>query len=255
MMVHPTAAKGYTASSEVFVKGRPDYPPEVADWLRGDLALGPGKTVLDLGAGTGKFLPTLRATGASVVAVEPVDAMRARMIEQNPGVDAMAGSAEHIPVTDCSVDAVICAQSFHWFANQRAVIEIHRVLKPGAHLGLIWNVRDERVPWVADLTAIIEPYAYDAPRYHRQDWRLIFPAQGFSSLIEKHFNHHHTGTPEQVIVARALSVSFIAALPLDWQDTIAAQIRSLIARTPELAGKTEVAFPYRTVVFNCHRVS
>ena len=255
MMVHPAAAKGYTTASEVFVKGRPDYPPEVGDWLRTELALGPGKTVLDLGAGTGKFLPRLRATGASVAAVEPVDAMRARLIEQNPGIDAMAGSAEHIPVADRSLDAVVCAQSFHWFANKKAVEEIHRVLRPGGYLGLVWNVRDERVPWVAELSAIIEPYARDTPRYRGQDWRLIFPSQGFSSLIESHFRHHYTGTPEQVIVARMLSVSFIAALPLDRQDIIAARIRRLIADTPELAGKSEVSFPYDTVAFSCHRVS
>jgi SAM-dependent methyltransferase len=90
MTVHPAAAQGYTANSEIFAKGRPDYPPQIADWLRDELGLGPGKIVLDLGAGTGKLLPSLLATDATVVAVEPVDAMRARLIERNPGVGVMA---------------------------------------------------------------------------------------------------------------------------------------------------------------------
>ena len=255
MAIHPTAAQGYTANAGTFAKGRPDYPPQVAEWLAGDLGLGPGKVVLDLGSGTGKMLPNLVATGAEVVAVEPVDAMRARLIDENPHVEAMAGSAEHIPLADASVDTVVCAQSFHWFANLQALAEIRRVLKREGTLGLIWNVRDERVPWVSALTAIIEPYGAEVPRYYRQDWRLLFPAHGFSPLVERLFPHQHTGSPERVIVDRSLSISFIASLPLARQDQIAAQIRALIAGTPELAGKAEVSYPYQTAAFSCHRMA
>jgi SAM-dependent methyltransferase len=254
MAIHPAAAQGYGARAGIYAKGRPDYAPEVVDWLRDDLELGPGKTALDLGSGTGKFLPTLRATGASVIAVEPVDAMRAQLIEQNPGVEAKVGSAEHIPLADTSLDAVTCAQCFHWFANAEALAEIHRVLKPGGALGLIWNVRDERVPWVAALTKVIEPYSGGAPRFNRREWRRVFPADGFTPLVERHMYHYHTGSPEQVIVDRALSVSFIAALPQAEQDEIAEKIRALIAATPELAGKAEVTFPYRTAAFSCQTV-
>jgi SAM-dependent methyltransferase len=254
MAIHPAAAQGYSTRAEIFAKGRPDYPPELTGWLASELRLGPGKIALDLGSGTGKFLPTLQATGAEVLAVEPVDAMRAQLIAHNPGVEVMAGSAEHIPLADRSVDVVTCAQSFHWFANPRALAEIHRVLKREGSLGLIWNVRDESVQWVAALTALIEPYSDDTPRYHKQDWRLLFPAGGFSPLVENRFIHHHTGSPERVVVDRVLSTSFIAALPLDRQDRIAAQIRALIAGTPQLAGKSEVSFPYQTVAFSCHRL-
>jgi SAM-dependent methyltransferase len=254
MAVHPAAAQGYAANADLFVRGRPDYPPDIADWLRDDIALRPGKTALDLGSGTGKFLSRLQETGAAVVAVEPVDAMRTHLIERNPGIEAMAGSAEHIPLADRSVDSVVCAQSFHWFANRRALAEIRRVLRPGGFLGLVWNVRDERVPWVARLTDIIEPHGDDTPRY-KLGWRDVFPAEGFTPLVEKEFAHSHTGSPEQVIVARMLSISFVAVLPLDRQDAVAAQIRALIAATPELAGKPRVTFPYRTMTYACHRLA
>jgi SAM-dependent methyltransferase len=252
--IHQAAAEGYTAKAEAYIRGRPEYPAEVQDWLRDDLALKAGKTVLDLGAGTGKFLPHLSATGALVIAVEPVPAMRAQLIERNPGIEAKPGTAEQIPLPDGAVDAIVCAQAFHWFANSAALAEIHRVLKLGGALGLIWNVRDESVAWVAALTRIMAPYEAGTPRYHTKEWRRLFPAEGFGPLRERHFPNAHTGPAEQVILDRILSVSFIAALPPAGQNGVAAQIQALIAATPELAGNGEVTFPYDTAAFSCTKL-
>jgi len=251
--MHPAASAGYTAKAGAYERGRPDYPPEVEGWLRSDLALGPGRTALDLGAGTGKFLPRLLATGARVVAVEPVAGMRAKLAQHHPEVEAKEGTAEGIPLADVSVDAVVCAQSFHWFATAAALAEIHRVLRPGGVLGLIWNVRDQRVGWVAALSRIMAPYEAGVPRYDHYAWRKIFPAAGFGPLRERHFPQLHIGPAENVIVDRILSVSFIAALPPAEQQRVADELRALIAATPELAGKAEVTFPYDTAAFSCVR--
>ena len=105
--INPLAVAGFSAGSGAYAAGRPDYPEGVIDWLREDLALGPGKSALDLGAGTGKFLASLRLTGASLFAVEPVTAMRERLVAANPEVTALAGDAEHIPLPDASLDAVV----------------------------------------------------------------------------------------------------------------------------------------------------
>jgi ubiquinone/menaquinone biosynthesis C-methylase UbiE len=137
---------------------------------------------MDLGAGTGKFTPLLVATGASVVAVEPVDAMRAQLLSNLPTVTALAASAQALPLADASVDAVLCAQAFHWFATPAALREIGRVLKVGGKLGLVWNVRDESVDWVAAITRIIAPYEGDTPRFHTGEWRRLFPSERFSQL-------------------------------------------------------------------------
>jgi SAM-dependent methyltransferase len=249
--IHHAALDGYTARAEIYVTGRPGYPSEVIEWLRSDLGLGKGSAILDLGSGTGKFLPYLRATGARIVAVEPVPAMLAQLLANNEDVEAKPGTAEQIPFDDASMDAVVCAQSFHWFANSRALRELHRVLKPGGVLGLIWNVRDESVGWVAKLSRIMSPYESDAPRHHSGQWRRLFPAAGFGPLRERHFPNSHVGSPEHVIVDRVLSVSFIAALPAAEQDRIASQVREVIATTPALANKENVAFPYQTAVFSC----
>ena len=252
--VHRAASEGYSAEATAYARGRPDYPPAVQAWLRDDLALAEGKTALDLGAGTGKFLPRLKATGASVIAVDPVPAMLAQLKAHYPDVEARQGSAEQIPIADGAFDAVVCAQSFHWFATAVALAEIRRVLKPDGVLGLIWNVRDESVAWVAALTRIMAPHEGDIPRYHRGDWRAVFPAEGFGPLRERHFPNAHRGPPEQVIVDRILSVSFIAALPQAERERVRAQLKELIATSPDLAGRAEVSFPYDTAVFSCVRL-
>jgi ubiquinone/menaquinone biosynthesis C-methylase UbiE len=249
--IHPVAAEGFRAGAAAYVEGRPDYPVEIEDWLIHDLELGRGKTALDLAAGTGKFSPRLLATGATVIAVEPVQAMLDQLIRRLPEVDARNGSAQQIPLEDSSVDAVVCAQSFHWFATPEALKEIRRVLKPGGALGLVWNVRDDSVPWVAALGRIMNPFEGDAPRFHSQKWRDVFPAAGFTRLAESRFSHAHTGPPEKVIIDRILSVSFMAALSPEQRADVTSQLKNIIASYPELSQKAEVTFPYETLAFFC----
>jgi SAM-dependent methyltransferase len=249
--IHRTAAEGFTAGAATYVEGRPEYPPEIGAWLTEDLGLGSGKTALDLAAGTGKFTPRLLATGATVIAVEPVPAMLNQLIRQFPVVDARSGSAQHIPLSDASVDAVVCAQAFHWFSTTEALHEIHRVLKPGGAFGLVWNVRDDSVPWVAALSRIMKTFEGDAPRYSSQKWRNVFPAEGFGPLREHRFSNTHTGPPEKVIIDRVMSVSFMAALPPDQQEHVISQLKEVIATYPDLAGQAQVTFPYKTLACYC----
>jgi SAM-dependent methyltransferase len=248
--VHRAAAEGFSSGAETYVRGRPDYPPRALDWLRNSLGLGAGKTVVDLGAGTGKFTRVLLTTGAEVIAVDPVLPMLA-LIPAARRLRALAGTAEQIPVASGAVDAVVCAQSFHWFATPAALAEIHRVLKPGGAFGLIWNQRDESTSWVAALGEIFNRYQGDAPRMASGEWRKLFPAPGFGPLHEAHFPHTHVGPPDRVIIDRAMSVSFMAALPATERDRVTAEIRRLIDATPLLAGRTEVSVPYVTMAFHC----
>jgi len=249
-----SAAQGFEAGATAYERGRPDYPAEVADWLTGSLGLGPGKIVLDLGAGTGKFTRKLVATGATVIAVEPVDGMRDKLVAALPEVRALAGTADAIPLPAAAVDAVICAQAFHWFATRAALTEISRVLKPGGRFGLIWNMRDESNPWVAAITAIILPYEGEAPRAYKGTWKSAFPVPTLSPLEEQRFTYGHTGTPEDVIVNRTLSTSFIAKLPDAERETVAARLRELIATHPDLAGQAEVTYPYVTQAYAATRL-
>lgn len=253
--IHDAALRGFSSAAQTYVRGRPDYPDSLLPWLRQVLGVEAGSDTVDLGAGTGKFTALLERTGAHVSAVEPVDAMRAQLARALPGVQALAGSAQAIPLPGAFADTVICAQAFHWFATPQALAEIHRVLRPGGRLGLIWNVRDESVDWVAGITRIVTPYEGDAPRFHKGDWkrpfdegRLFTPPQ-LSSLP-----HQHVGTPQEVIVDRVLSVSFIAALADAERDRVRAQLQALIDGHPALRGQERVAFPYRTEAYLSQRL-
>lgn len=252
--VHAAAQQGYAKEAQTYARGRPDYPAALSDWLTQTLGLSPGRQVADVGAGTGKFSALLAATGADVVGVEPVDAMRARIDALNlPTVRAVAGTAQSVPLPAAALDAVVCAQAFHWFAGREALDEFHRVLRPGGRLGLVWNVRDESVDWVAELTGIITPFEGDAPRFYKGDWKKPFPHPGFSALVETRLSHEHVGPPQQVIVDRFMSVSFIAALPDAERAQVRGQIEALIARHPALRGQETVRFPYTTLAYHCER--
>jgi len=147
----PDWARSFGAVADAYDRGRPSYPREAAVWLCGAEPV----TLLELGAGTGKLTEQLVALGHDVHATDPDEAMLAILRGQLPDVRTSVASAEDIPAPDRSVDVVVCAQAFHWFDLDRALPEIARVLKPRGRLALVWNQRDERIPWVRRLGRLI----------------------------------------------------------------------------------------------------
>jgi ubiquinone/menaquinone biosynthesis C-methylase UbiE len=99
--------------------------------------------VVDLAAGTGKLGRLLVASGARVVAVEPVEAMR-ELIPSD--LEVIAGTAEAMPVPSRTADAVVVGQAFQWFDTDAALTEIHRVLRPRGGLAIVRNRRDVHDP-------------------------------------------------------------------------------------------------------------
>jgi ubiquinone/menaquinone biosynthesis C-methylase UbiE len=145
------SARSFGSVADAYDRGRPSYPREAAAWLVGEQPV----TVLELGAGTGKLTTELVALGHDVLATDPDPQMLAILNRDLPDVRTSVASAEEVPLPDQSVDVVVCAQAFHWFDHDRAFPEIARVLKPGGRLALVWNQRDERIPWVRRLGALI----------------------------------------------------------------------------------------------------
>ena len=250
-MIHEAAARGFAQAVADYERGRPGYPPEAVERLCEAVGIGSGRAVLDLAAGTGKLTRLLVPTGAELVAVEPVEQMRAALARVLPEATVLAGTAEHLPPRDGSVDAVVAGSAFHWFRGDEALTEIHRVLRPAGRLGLLWNVRDESVRWVAELTAIMEPYRGAAPGYRSGAWKEAFARTAlFSRLRREEFRHLHRLEPEAV-VARVASVSFVAALPEADRAAVLARVRALLARDASTRGREVVELPYRTDLWWC----
>ncbi|MDJ0395356.1 class I SAM-dependent methyltransferase [Rhodococcus sp. G-MC3] len=111
--------------------------------------------VADVGAGTGKLTRGLVAAGCDVVALDPDSAMLGTLRTAVPGIPTYVGTAESLPLDDGTVDAVVLGQAWHWVDPGEGSTEIGRVLRPGGVLGLIWNVRDDSVPWVRQLNSIV----------------------------------------------------------------------------------------------------
>src|SRR5918999_611214 len=144
----PTSFAGV---ADAYERGRPTYPDEAVRWLAGEEP----RDVVDLGAGTGELTRLFVSPGHRVTAIEPLPEMLELLPAAAPGAFALLGNAEVIPLPDDYADIVTCAQSFHWFDHAVALPEIARVLRPGGGLGLVWNSRDDRDPWMARLSAII----------------------------------------------------------------------------------------------------
>ena len=156
-----SSATAFAKVADVYERYRPGYPPAAVEWVVERLGIGPGTTVVDLAAGTGKLTRQLVPTGATVVAVEPLEEMREQLVEAVPGVQALAGSAEEIPLDDASADAITVASAFHWFDLDRALPELHRVLRPGGASRRSATGRDLSEPLQLAVQEIVGRYLPD----------------------------------------------------------------------------------------------
>ncbi len=162
----------FTGLADRYAANRPSYPAEAIEAiLRG---LPRGARVADVGCGTGICTTLLAAAGAEVVGIEPNDEMRDRALKDLPpqlgaGIRYRTGTADATGLSDASVQAVVCAQSFHWFPLEPTLREFHRILEPGGRLALMWNVR---VP-LTEFEKIYAQCVLDAQVKAREEGRVL----------------------------------------------------------------------------------
>jgi MOSC domain-containing protein YiiM/SAM-dependent methyltransferase len=242
--IHESAAKGFAAGADAYERGRPEYSPDAIATLVRELGIGPGTRVLDLAAGTGKLTRQIAPSGAEVIAVEPIAEMRAKLEAVLPNVEAIEGTAERIPLPNHSVDAVVIGQAFHWFDGIPALSELRRVLKPGGAVGLIWQARDPRLPWIERLNEIIDRADDGHPRFRTMDWRATFDWTAlFEPLQTADFETVQRGGPE-TIVDRVASISYVAAMSGARRQRVLDEVRELLASDPDTKGAEVIELPY-----------
>lgn len=232
-----SVATGYAAR-------RPSYPADSVAHLVGEG--GGARHVLDVGAGTGLLTEVVLAAGHEVVAVDPSPEMLAQLTSRLPGVPALAGTAESVPLADAAVDAVVAGQAAHWFDVVPAAAEFRRVLRPGGVVGLVWNARDESVPWVAALGELL---AYEA-RGHQADSAVV---DSFAGALRADVAVAESGivqrlTPEDV-VRNIATRSYVAVMDEGTRAAFLDGVRGLLADRPDTRGRDVLDLPYRTTAY------
>jgi SAM-dependent methyltransferase len=237
-------ARSFETVAADYERHRPEYPAEALRWAAGQLGLEPGARILDVGAGTGKLTRGLVSAGFRAVAVEPGAPMREQLRTAVPEADALEGSAESLPLPDASVDAAFAGQAYHWFDRGRAVPELHRVLRSGGGLALLWNWWDERDPLQRELGELVgyaghQPYVEDelpgAPWFRELGRTVVDSTEDLSP---------------DAIVARLATTSMFLTMEPDERERRLVEIREVASRYGE-----RFALPRRTHVLAFARLS
>ena len=219
---------------------RPGPAEAALDWLVPQDC----QVAVDIAAGTGLFTRALQRRVSQVIAVEPDDRMRAVLAARSPGVRAVAGRGEAIPVPDASADGVFVSSAWHWLDPGRAVAEIARVLRDGGRLGVIWTSRDRRVDWVAELDVLRRPHAVrsaeDARSQLRRRHEVTLPGGApFENIATASFAFARTMTVDDAVDWLATYSGLITA-PAAERAARLARAREALLRQAGADGMIEI---------------
>lgn len=235
-------ARSFGSVAAQYGRFRPGYPADAVAFLTGDAP----RRVLDLGAGTGLLSRVLAGAGHDVVAVDPSPEMLRELHTQLPAVAAAAGTAEAIPVPDGSVDVVVAGQAAHWFEPAATARELRRVLRTGGTVGLVWNARDERVPWVRALGELIAAEARDS----EADQEVVAAfSRELPATVERHQSGLEQTVPAEQVVAGIGTRSYVATMDDDARAGFLGRVRELLATHPDTRGRDRLVLPYVTSAY------
>jgi SAM-dependent methyltransferase len=251
-------ACSFGAAAAQYAQHRPGYAEAAIRWCLAPVGNAQPARVVDVGAGTGILTGVLAHLGADVVAVEPDQAMLAELRQRLPGVRAVEGSAEALPLPDQSADAVLSGQAMHWFDMDRALPEIARVLTPGGVLAGLWNVDDDRVGWVAELAAISKSRTTlsrwrATPDAETEQGLLRAGSSWFAPVEEHEFGNGQLRSADSLVAALATQSRMLVTDEAERARTLA-MIRDFLRRQPETSAG-EFTLPLVTVALRAVRLA
>jgi SAM-dependent methyltransferase len=233
---------------EQYVRYRPRYPDALLDFLV--CKIPPPATVADIGAGTGILSDQLLQSGYQVMAVEPNKPMREaaeRGLSGHQAFRSVDGTAEDTTLPSSSVNAVTCAQSFHWFDRVKCRSEFDRILRPQGLIALIWNDRVREDPLMEQYDELLRRYAPEYPhcshrRVSQADIQDFF-AGGSYQLIT--FPNNQLLNRE-AFLGRVLSSSYVPLAGIPGHDALVEAFNALFDR---FAVSGSVQFLYETQLY------
>jgi SAM-dependent methyltransferase len=231
-------ARSFGSVADGYDRYRPTYPTEAVLWALGAHPL----RIADVGAGTGILSRLSRRLGHEVIAVEPDERMRARLAKVSPGITAVDGTAEDLPLPDRSLDAVVAGQAYHWFDPVRAHPEIARVLRPGGTFAALWNDAELSTSWTVRFAEIIDGPEATAHARPGSDF-----GEHFGPVVRAEFRHEMWLTPDDLVALATTRSPYLIATPQRRQELLDA-VRELTTVEPELAGRERFAMPHVTHV-------
>jgi SAM-dependent methyltransferase len=235
-----------------YVKARPSYPNEVLSILRTTCSLGERSVVADLGSGTGIFTRLLLDSGARVLAVEPNDEMRGaaeRELGSNPRFSSVRGRAEATTLPSASVDIATAAQAFHWFDVEATKRELHRIVRPGGHVALVWNDRDSTSSaFLREFEALLVAHC---PKYPELQGKANATAKFDTVFGPGRWKRNTVPNDQRLdregLVARVMSASYAPKAGSPEHDAIVAALETLHDRHAS-SGDGSVRIAYLTVI-------
>lgn len=194
---------------------RTPYPAAAAAWMVGEQPV----RVLDLGSGRGAFATMLHRLGHEVFGLDRDVAAVAQLAERVGTRLHVAGQVESLPFLSCHFRVVTAAQTLHRFAPGLALTEIARVLEPGGHLAVAYNTRDDTVPWVRRLTALMREAEPEAMRgdFGQESAAALEESPYFVELERRNFRNW-------VPITRAGLVAMVERQP--WAASLAEDVRA-----------------------------
>ncbi|HET6849182.1 MAG TPA: methyltransferase domain-containing protein [Gaiellales bacterium] len=244
-------AEAFSGAADRYDRGRLAYLPEPIDWAWETLGLGADATVVDLAAGTGKLAVQLAGRAGRLIAVEPLDGMRRVLSRQAPEAEVIDGTAERMPLPDGAVDAVFVGEAFHWFDGDRALPEIHRVLRSRGGLVMIWNTGEwHDQPWSEEVFDRIDrepkPDVRPENRPWTGLWRRFFEDTPLFDPLQMESFPHVVHTDVEGFVLMVSTWSFVAALPDEARERLADDLTRIIT---DRIGTDQLALHLRTEVY------